>query len=221
MSGKLKALVACEFSGTVRDALIARGVDAMSCDFLPTEKPGPHYQGDVLDILNDGFDLLIAHPECTYITNTAVCHLHAPDATKPSLKGKPRWLALDEGARFFRKLLECGIKYKAIENPIPHKYAVERIGRKYDQLLQPYQFGHLERKATCLWLEKLPKLIETNNVKGEMEKLPKREQQRLHFLSPGPDRWKERSRTYQGIADALADQWPKAILEAEKEASKC
>ena len=213
--GMLKALVACEYSGRVRDALIAKGWDAMSCDLLPTDKPGPHYQGDVRDILNDGFDLLIAHPECTYITNTAVCHLHAPDATEPSLKGLPRWAALDEAAEFFKTLLDCNIKYKAIENPIPHKYAVERIGRKYDQLIQPYQFGHKERKATCLWLDNLPKLTETNNVKAEMELLPKREQQRLHYLSPGPNRWKERSRTFQGIADAFAEQWTHAILEAE------
>lgn len=211
----MRALVACEYSGLVRDALLAQGVDAMSCDLLPTENPGPHYQGDVRDILNDGWDMLIAHPECKYITNTAVCHLHAPDATEPSLKGQPRWDALDEAAEFFRMLLNSKIKYKAIENPIPHKYAVQRIGRKYDQLIQPWQFGHKERKATCLWLDKLPKLVPTNDVKAEMLLLPKREQQRLHYLSPGPDRWKERSRTYQGIADAFAAQFTSAILQAE------
>lgn len=203
----MKVLIACEYSGKVRDAFIAKGHEAISCDFEPTDRPGPHYQGDVLDILGDGFDLMIAHPTCTYLTNTAVCHLHSPDATHPSLKGKPRWDALDEGAAFFKMLLECDIPLKAIENPIPHKYAVERIGRKYDQLVQPWMFGHMERKATCFWLEGLPNLLETNNVKEEMLKLPKREQQRLHYLPPGPDRWKLRSETYQGIADAMAEQW--------------
>lgn len=212
---QLRFLVGCEFSGTVRDALIARGHYAMSCDLLPTEKPGPHYQGDVRDVLDDGWDGLIAHPSCTFITNSGVCHLHAPDTTEPTLKGQPRWDALDEACEFFKTLLECKIKYKVIENPIPHKYAVQRIGRKYDQLIQPYQFGHMERKATCFWLDNFPKLIETNNVKAEMLLLPKREQQRLHYLSPGPDRWKERSRTFTGIADALADQLPRAILQAK------
>jgi hypothetical protein len=203
----MKVLIACEFSGTVRDAFIKAGHDAVSCDLLPTESAGPHYEGDVRDILNHGWDMLIAHPTCTYLTNTAVCHLHSPDQTKPSLKGKPRWDALDESAAFFRLLLECDIPLKAIENPIPHKYAVERIGRKYDQLVQPWMFGHTESKATCLWLDGLPKLVPTNNVKEEMLLLPKSERQRLHYLSPGPDRWKLRSKTYQGIADAMASQW--------------
>lgn len=203
----MKLLVACEYSGKFRDALIAQGHDAMSCDILPTDKPGPHYQGDVRDVLYEDWDGLVAHPDCTYITNTAVCHLHAPDATKPTLKGRPRWEALDQAAEFFKLLLDCKIPLKAIENPIPHKYAVERIGRKYDQLVQPWMFGHMERKATCWWLEGLPKLVETDNVKEAMLLLPKREQQRLHYLSPGPNRAKLRSETYQGIADAGASQW--------------
>jgi len=203
----VKVLVACEYSGKVRDAFIAQGHDAMSCDFLPTDKAGPHYQGDVRDVLGDGWDLMVAHPTCTYLTNTAVCHLHSPDATEPTLKGAPRWAALDKGAEFFKMLLDCDIPRKAIENPIPHKYAVERIGRKYDQIVQPWMFGHMERKATCLWLEGLPPLVETNNVREAMLELPKREQQRLHYLSPSPDRWKLRSETYQGIADAMAQQW--------------
>lgn len=206
----MNILIACEYSGRVRDAFTALGHFAMSCDFLPSNTAGPHHQGDVRDILSGGWDMLIAHPTCTYLTNTAVCHLHSPDATSPSLKGKPRWDALDESAEFFRLLLECDIPKKAIENPIPHKYAVERIGRKYDQLVQPWMFGHMESKATCLWLEGLPKLTPTNIVKDEMLKLPKRVRQRLHYLSPSPDRWKLRSETYQGIADAMADQWGRA-----------
>ena len=152
---------------------------------------------------------MIAHPECTYLTNAGVCHLHTD---------KTRWAKLDVGAAFFKMFLDCKIPHKAIENPIMHKYAVERIGgKRQDQVIQPWWFGHTEKKATCLWLHNLPKLTMTNNVKEEMELLPKRVQQRLHYLSPGPDRWKERSRTYQGIADAMAEQWTRAILEAEKE----
>lgn len=203
----MRVLVACEYSGRVRDAFVKKGHDAISCDFEPTDAAGPHYQGDVRDIIGDGWDLMIGHPTCTYLTNTAVCHLHSPDATEPTLKGAPRWAALDESAAFFKMLLMCDIPKIAIENPIPHKYAVERIGRKYDQLIQPWQFGHKESKATCLWLKGLPKLVGTDNVKEEMMLLPKRERPRLHYLSPSPTRWKERSRTYQGIADAMADQW--------------
>ena len=195
----MKVLVACEFSGTVRDAFIGKGHDAMSCDILPTEAPGPHYEGDVVDILDDGWDLMIAHPPCTYLTNSGVQHLY---------KDPGRWEKLDEGAAFFKQLLDAPVPRIAVENPIPHKYAIERIGgRKYDQLIQPYLFGHPERKATCLWLKELPKLAATKDVKDEMLALPKRISQRLHFASPGPDRWKLRSKTYQGIADAMADQW--------------
>ena len=170
----------------------------MSCDILQTDVDGPHYQGDVFDIINDGFDLLVAHPPCTFMANSGVQHLH---------RDPSRWSDLDDGASFFKALLEAPIAKKAIENPIPHKYAVERIGRKYDQIIHPYQFGHTERKATCLWLEGLPKLVGTNNVKAAMERLPKNKQQRLHYLSPGPNRWKLRSKTFQGFANAMANQW--------------
>jgi len=203
----MRVLVACEYSGTVRDAFIRTGHDALSCDLRPTDVDGPHYQGDVLDIIGDGWDLMIAHPDCTYLTNTGVCHLHRPDQTTPSLKGRPRWAAMDDAGRFFRKLLDCGIPKIAVENPIPHKYAVERIGRKYDQIIHPWQFGHPEKKATCLWLKELPPLTPTDDVKEEMFELPKRDQQRLHYLSPSPDRWKLRSTTFLGIATAMADQW--------------
>ena len=195
----MRVLVACEYSGTVRDALQARGHDAMSCDILPTDAPGDHFQGDVREVLYDkSWDLIIAHPPCTYLCNSGVSWLH---------KDEQRWAHLDMAANFFKLFLDVDCKRVAIENPIPHRYAVERIGRKYDQIVQPWMFGHTERKATCFWLKGLPKLVETDNVKAEMLTLPKREQQRLHYLPPSADRAKLRSKTYQGIADAMAEQW--------------
>jgi hypothetical protein len=195
----MKVLIACEYSGTVRDAFIKAGHDAMSCDLLPTDTAGPHYQGDVTDILNDGWDMLIAHPPCTYMTNSGVSWLH---------KDPARWVLLDDAAAFFNLLLDAPVNRIAVENPIMHKYAKERIGnRKQDQVVQPWMFGHMEQKGTCLWLKNLPLLTATNNVKAEMLLLPDNERQRLHYLSPGPDRWKLRSKTYQGIADAMAAQW--------------
>lgn len=194
----MRVLVACEYSGRVRDAFRARGHDAMSCDFLPTDVEGPHHQGDVLDIINDGWDLMIAHPTCTYLTNAGVTWLH---------KDPTRWGKMREGAEFFKTLMEAPIPQIAIENPIMHKYAVEIIGRRQDQVIQPWMFGHPEQKATCLWLKNLPKLVPTNNVKEEMMKLPDNVRQRLHYLPPSAERWKLRSTTFQGIADAMADQW--------------
>ena len=195
----MKVLIACEYSGTVRDAFIAKGHDALSCDILPTDKPGPHYQGNVLDIINDGWELMIAHPPCTYLTNSGVCHLHK-DAT--------RWEKLDQGAKFFKQLLNANIPMICVENPIMHKYAKERIGNvKQSQIIQPWMFGHTEQKATCLWLKGLPLLKETNNVKEEMMLLPDNQRQKLHYLPPSEDRWKLRSKTYEGIAQAMASQW--------------
>lgn len=196
----MKVLIACEYSGRVRDAFSALGHDAMSCDLLPADTPGNHYQGSVLDILDNDWDLMIAHPPCTYLTNAGVCHLH---------KDAKRWIQLFESASFFKALLNSSIPRIAIENPIMHKYGRELIGQRQDQVIHPWQFGHTEKKATCLWLKGLPKLLPTNNVKAEMEKLPKQQQQRLHYLPPSPDRWKIRSTTYQGIADAMAQQWGK------------
>ena len=194
-----KILVACEYSGRVRDAFAALGHDAMSCDMLPTDREGKHYQGDVRDLLHMSWDLMVAHPPCTYLTNSGVCHLH----TDPN-----RWALLDEGAAFFKLLLDAPIPRKAVENPIMHKYAKERIGGvKQTQTIQPWMFGHKEQKATCLWLTNLPLLTPTNDVKEAMLALPKRERERLHYLSPSADRWKLRSMTYQGIADAMAAQW--------------
>lgn len=195
----MRVLVACEYSGTVRDAFIRRGHDAMSCDLLPTDAPGPHYQGSVLDIIEEGWDIMVAHPPCTYMTNSGVTWLH---------KDLNRWALLDEAAKFFCQLLGAPIPRIAIENPIMHKHAKERIGGiKQTQVIQPWMFGHMEQKATCLWLKGLPALTPTNNVKEQMLKLPTRERQRLHYLPPSAERWKLRSTTYKGIAEAMAEQW--------------
>ena len=195
----MRVLVACEFSGIVKDAFREQGHDAWSCDLLPTESQDKHHiTGDVREILYNDWDLMIAHPPCTYLSNSGVCWLHS----RPE-----RWALLDKGASFFKTLLDADTDKIAIENPIPHKYAVARIGRKYDQLIQPYQFGHAERKATCLWLKNLPPLKPTSNLKEEMEGLPKNQAQRLHYLPPSQDRTKLRSITYPGIAEAMAVQW--------------
>jgi hypothetical protein len=189
-------LIACEYSGAVRDAFIRAGHDAMSCDLQPTEAPGPHYHGDVRDVLSDRWDMLIAHPTCTYMTNSGVRWLHT-DAS--------RWPKLFDGAAFFRLFDRAHhIPMRAVENPIPHKYALQLIGRKYDQLIQPWMFGHGETKATCLWLHGLPRLQPTKIVDGR--------DPRIHRLSPSADRWKERSRTYSGIAEAMAEQWGRDLI---------
>jgi hypothetical protein len=195
----MKILVACEYSGVVRDAFTKLGHDVTSCDILPTDSPGKHYQGDVKDILDDDWDMIIAHPPCTYFANSGVSWLH---------KDESRWAKLDEAAEFFNLFLNHPCKKIVIENPIPHKYAVERIGgTKYTQIIQPWQFGHPESKRTCLWLKGVDPLKETDNVKDTFDTLPKKLQQRLHYLPQSKDRWKLRSTTYQGIADAMADQW--------------
>ena len=184
--------------------LLSLGHDAMSCDLLPTDSSGPHYQGDVFDLDLSEFDLMIAHPPCTYLTNSGVCHLH---------KDTSRWPKLFEGAEFFRQLLESPVERIAIENPIMHKYARQLIGGvKQTQVIQPWWFGHMEQKATCLWLKGVKPLIATNDVKAEMMQLPKNERERLHYLPPSADRWKIRSTTYQGIADAMAQQWGDGAL---------
>lgn len=205
----MRILVACEYSGTVRRAFAALGHKVMSCDLLPPEDNSPaHYQGDVFDLLGDGWywDLMIAHPPCTFLTNAGVCHLYK-DRKKENGFATERWDEMHKGAEFFRRLMAANVERICIENPIMHGHAKALIGKQQTQTIQPYMFGHLERKATCLWLKGLPELQPTNNVYGEMMKLPKNKRERLHYLSPGPDRWKERSRTYQGIADAMAAQW--------------
>lgn len=185
----MRVLVACEFSGVVRSAFRALGHDAWSCDLLPAEDGGQHIQGDVRELLDQNWDLLIAHPPCTRLANSGVRWLAERNL----------WGELDEAADLFRAFLEAPIDRIAVENPIPHRYAVERIGRKYDQVVQPWQFGHGETKATCLWLKNLPPLVSTGIVEGR--------EQRVWRASPGPDRWKERSRTYPGLAAAMAQQW--------------
>ena len=200
----MRVLVACEYSGVVRDAFIKKGHDAVSCDLLPTDNPGPHHQGDVLNILHEGWDLMIAHPPCTYLSNSGVCWLYKNKSRDKNLE---RWNLMKKGAKFFKALLDAPIDKICVENPIMHGYAKEIVGSKQSQVVQPYMFGHTEKKATCLWLKGLPLLEPTNNVKKKMETLPKREQQRLHFLPPSKDRWKERSKTFSGIAEAMASQW--------------
>jgi hypothetical protein len=194
----MKVLIACEYSGTVRDAFRRRGHDAWSCDLLPTDNPGQHITGDVLEVIGEGWDLMVAHPPCTYLCNSGVCHLH---------KSTERWLNLFEGAELFKTLLMSKIKKIAIENPIMHKYAKQLIGQRQTQVIQPWMFGHTEQKATCLWLKGLEKLKPTNDVKKEMMKLTNKQRQRMHFLPPSKDRWKIRSTTYKGIAEAMAEQW--------------
>lgn len=197
----LRVLVACEFSGTVRDAFTALGHDATSCDLLPTETPGQHYQGDVFNIIDQGWDLLIGHPPCTYLTNSGVRWLHSDPQ---------RWQHLIDGAVFFRRLLEAPIPRVAIENPIMHRYATKIVGRKHDQLIQPWMFGHPEQKGTGLWLRGLPPLIGTEDVRAVMDHLPERERSRIHYMPQTKDRSKLRSVTYAGIAAAMAAQWSNA-----------
>ena len=180
----MRVLVACEFSGIVRDAFIGQGHDALSCDLLPTERPGPHYEGDVRDVLGAGWDLMIAHPPCT--------HLAVSGARWFKGKGELQERALD----FVRLLLNADIPMIALENP--YSVISTRV-RPPDQVIHPWQFGHGERKATCLWLKNLPELKPTEIVEGR--------EARVHRCAPGPDRWKERSRTYPGIAAAMAEQW--------------
>ena len=185
----MKVLIACEFSGIVREAFNKKGHDAWSCDVLPTEMEGKHIQDDVLLHLHEGWDLMIAHPPCTRLCNSGVMWLE-----KRNL-----WDDLEKGAWFFNQLMNADIPKIAVENPIPNKYALKYIGRKYNQIIQPWQFGHGETKATCLWLKNLPKLIPTNIVEGR--------EQRLYRLPPSKDRAKLRSKTSQGIAEAMASQW--------------
>ena len=179
-----RVLIACEFSGAVRDAFRAAGYDATSCDLLPTERPGPHHTGDVRDILADGWDLMIAHPPCTHLAVSGARWF----------KGKVQEQA--EALDFVRLLLDAPIPRIALENPV--SVISSRI-RKPDQVIQPWQFGHGETKATCLWLNGLPRLTPTDIVDGR--------EARVHRMPPGPNRWRERSRTFPGIARAMAAQW--------------
>jgi len=192
MTRQPTALVACEFSGRVRDALTRVGFYAVSCDLLPSESEGEHIQGDVLEVLDWGWDLLIAHPPCTDLAVSGARHFAAKRADGRQAR------ALD----FVRKLLAAPIPYKGLENPVS---IISSHIRKPDQTVQPWQFGHGEIKRTCFWLENLPLLQPTDIVDGR--------QPVVHHMPPGPDRWKLRSLTYQGIADAIADQWGRYVIQ--------
>ena len=188
----MNVLVACEYSGRVREAFIKLGHNAISCDLLDTEKPGPHIIGDVDYLLAMTWDLIIAHPPCTYLCNSGVRWLYNKDKTI----NEKRWLEMCIASKFFKAILNSKTKKICIENPIPHKYAELP---KYSQIIQPWQFGHGETKATCLWLKGLPKLKPTNIVDGR--------EQRLHRLPPSKNRSRLRSLTFPGIAAAMATQW--------------
>lgn len=186
----MRVLVACEFSGRVRDAFLARGHDAWSCDLLPTDSPGPHIQGDAIDAAyKGGWDLMIGHPPCTYIALCQIWRKYKPGC---------EWRAKEEdkAIEFFKRLWEAPIERICLENPM--SIASTRVAQK-SQTIHPWQFGHGERKQTWLWLKNLPPLRPTNIVDGREE--------RIHRMPPGKDRSKKRSLTYQGIADAMAEQW--------------
>ena len=180
----MKVLVACEFSGTVRDAFRRLWIDATSCDILPCDTGGPHYQGDVRDILDQGWTHMIAHPPCTHL------------AVSGARWFKDKQQEQKDALAFVQELMDAPIPHIAIENPIS---VISSKIRKPDQIIQPWMFGHGETKATCLWLKNLPKLQPTDIVEGR--------EQRIHNLPPSKDRWKLRSLTYKGIADAMAMQW--------------
>ena len=182
----MKVLIACEYSGAVRDAFISQGHNAVSCDILQTDKLGPHYQGDVRDILHDNWDLMVAFPPCTHLAVSGARWF----------KEKQRDGRQEEALNFVRLLLNAPIERVALENPVS---IISSHIRKPDQIIQPWQFGHGETKKTCLWLKNLPKLAPTNVVDGR--------EQRIWKLPPSKDRWKIRSQTFQGIADAMAKQW--------------
>lgn len=196
----MKVLVACEYSGTVRNAFLSRGHDAWSCDLLPSEDgSNRHIQGDARDLLQDGWDcLIVAHPPCTRLCNSGVRWLHRPPAGKTL---RQMWRELREGAALFSDFWNAPIPLRCIENPVMHKHAKALIDnyREFAQSVQPWQFGHGETKRTCLWLHDLPPLVPTDVVGGR--------ENRVHRMPPGPDRWKERSRFFKGIAEAMADQW--------------
>lgn len=180
----MRVLVACEFSGRVRDAFLGKGHDAWSCDLLPTDSLGPHIQGDVLEVLGEGWDMVVAFPPCTHLCSSGA-----------------RWWAKKadqqrEAIAFVRAIHDCGIPKIAIENPVG---VLSRAIRKPDQIIHPWQFGHGETKKTCLWLRGLPTLVPTAIVDGR--------EARVHRMPPSEDRWKKRSLTYSGIAEAMAAQW--------------
>ena len=199
----MKVLVACEYSGRVRDAFIAQGHNAMSCDLLPTDVPGPHHQGDIIEYLDrfsDGhFDLIVAHPECTKLCVSGNAHYGEGQAKYGQRLASVKW-TMD-----FWELAKRKAHRVAFENPVG---VLHRLGgMPKASYVQPYQFGHLEQKKTGLHLHNLDPLVETDNVYDEMMTLPKNVRERVHFLPPSKDRWKIRSTTFQGVANAMAEQW--------------
>jgi site-specific DNA-cytosine methylase len=194
----MRVLIACEYSGRVRDAFLRRGHNAMSCDLLETEVPGPHYQGPVEDVLHDGWDLMVAHPPCTHLAISGSRHF--PEKIADGRQAA----ALD----FVRLLMDAPIDRWVIENPIS---VISSAIRPPDQIIQPWEYGHGEVKATCLWLHNLPKLKPTNCVEGREPK--------IHMMPPGPDRWKERSRTFEGVAEAMGEQWGSSLPCVMKQCS--
>jgi hypothetical protein len=198
----MKILIACEFSGTVRDAFILRGHKALSCDIMPTESPGPHYEGDVRDVLNDGWDMMIAHPPCTYLS---VSGIHWNN------RGRG-WEETNKALEFVKALMNAPIDRICIENPV--SIISSRI-RRPDQSIQPYEFGHDASKKTCLWLKGLPKLTPTQIIQPRIVSGKKRWGNQTdsgqNKLPPSKDRWKVRSKTYSGIADAMANQWSETL----------
>lgn len=195
----MKVLIACESSGTVREAFRGLGHDAWSCDLLPADDGSEyHYQGDGVAVIKEGvWDLIICHPPCTHLAVSGSRHFAAKRADGRQQEGIDLFMA------FVGACTESGARW-AIENPV---CIMSTRYRQPDQIIQPWMFGHTEQKATCLWLSKLPPLHPTNDVYEEMMKLDPKERQRIHFMPPGPNRWKERSKTYSGIAKAIAEQW--------------
>jgi hypothetical protein len=193
--GEVRVLVACEFSGVVRDAFLARGHDAMSCDLLDTDSPGPHYKGDVRDVLGGGFDMMIAHPPCTYLSNAGARHLYPGGRLNPERYAKGL-----EAREFFMLLYNAPIPKRAIENPGPSSIFGLPIP---SQVVQPYDFGHPYSKRTLLWLVNLPPLMSTSYIVD----FDSTKTAGNWFNRGGKDRQHERARTFQGLADAMADQW--------------
>ncbi len=205
----MRWLIGCEFTGSVRREFRALGFDAWSCDLLPAADGSEHHiQGDVMSVLGDGWDAAVMHPPCTYLANSGVRWLYGG---KGSERDAIRWAQMEAAARFFRACLDAPIEHIAVENPIQHSHCMGIIGQPADQTIQPWQFGHGETKATRLWLKNLPPLVPTEIVGGRTP--------RVHFASPGPDRWKERSKTMPGIARAMADQWGGYVAKQRRAAA--
>lgn len=191
----MEILIACEYSGITRRAFKKLGHNVISCDLLQSEDNSPdHYQGDIRDLIAQHWDLMIAHPPCTDLA------VSGSRWFKEKIEDGRQAAALE----FVRMLMDADIDKICLENPIS---VISTKVRKPDQIIQPWMFGHTETKATCLWLKGLPKLRETDNVKIQTMALPINKRSRIHYMTPGPDRWKERSRTFTGIADAFANQW--------------